>query len=250
MTVEHIVEFASTSGWQRVRLSGARPHHSDWAHASVDLRFTNSFWRRQPPTSRTIVKDALVHFPQVLVTSDGLRQLADALIKWEATLWPNSPPYDLGVIDIATGDQSLTFAEGTTTNICQPWQKVLDIAFTINSSTSFEQQLILDTTILDHAVDNLRSFLLERPTADGLQDDLPTTLVSLEWVDTDRCRATLQSESGPLETEFTLARHSAGIGANPEPDIFHNFPGHAADIRAIVSAVVRFCLVAQGETVE
>ena len=163
-----IVEFGSTSGWERARLSGPRPHDPQWDRTVIGVRFANSFWRRQPDTSRTIEKDALVEFPQVIVTRKGLEQLANALFMWEASLWPEADPYNLNAIDISTGTQSLTFAAGTTDKIRQLWQKVLEIAYKVPGSTSFVQQLILDTTILDQAINELRSFLHQslhwRPT--------------------------------------------------------------------------------------
>jgi len=50
-----------------------------------------------------------------------------------------------------------------------------------------------------------------------------------------------------VEAMFHLRRSQAGMGADPDRPIFNDFNGSAAEIRLIISAVVQFCLAAQGE---
>ena len=74
-------------------------------------------------------------------------------------------------------------------------------------------------------------------------------LRSVVWVEPDVCRVSLVDEAGIESlTTFQLTRsHRGPVVANSNPDVFRDFSGSASEVRAIVGAVIQFCLVAQGE---
>lgn len=73
-------------------------------------------------------------------------------------------------------------------------------------------------------------------------------LRSIEWVEVDECRVIMEGSRGTTASAlFTITRTDIGLGAQPEPNIFSNFDGTAAEVRALVGVVTQFCLVAQGE---
>jgi len=75
-------------------------------------------------------------------------------------------------------------------------------------------------------------------------------LRSLTWEGTDSCRAKFEDvDGGVIEALFRLDRSPIGILASPSPDVFVDCDGTAAEVRQLVAAVVRFCLVAQSEYV-
>lgn len=73
-------------------------------------------------------------------------------------------------------------------------------------------------------------------------------LRSLRWEGQDVCLASFDVDgSDGVTTRFQLQRYPGGIGAAPASPIFGQFDGTATEIQHIISAVVRFCLAAQGE---
>jgi hypothetical protein len=77
-------------------------------------------------------------------------------------------------------------------------------------------------------------------------------LRALTWRRRDVCTAVFEMPNGAFEeVVFTLDRLPIGIGATPEPNILWTVAdGSAAEVRALVRTVVRFCLTAQGELPE
>ena len=74
-------------------------------------------------------------------------------------------------------------------------------------------------------------------------------LESLRWQSQDQCVAVFVAEDGSSVTSvFSLVRHSAGISANVDPDVFGGLSWDAKRIGATVQAVIAFCLAAQGES--
>jgi hypothetical protein len=74
-------------------------------------------------------------------------------------------------------------------------------------------------------------------------------LRALRWERQDACHALFEVDGSrdDVGTIFHLQRYPGGVGAAPDPPIFNQFDGTAAEVTLIVSAVVRFCLAAQGE---
>jgi len=74
---------------------------------------------------------------------------------------------------------------------------------------------------------------------------------SLTWVATDICHATFETPDGAsLEAVFHVERSPVGVLASPEPDVFRDCDGTAEEVRQVVATVVRFCLLAQGESLD
>ena len=72
-------------------------------------------------------------------------------------------------------------------------------------------------------------------------------LVRLTHRGRDEVDAQFSTDAGDIESTFRLARNGPAIGAAPSPDIFWRSDIGANEVRAIVAAVVSFCLAAQGE---
>ena len=68
----------------------------------------------------------------------------------------------------------------------------------------------------------------------------------LRWLVHDRCVATFELDGEEVEVAYDLVRSRLGIGVNPNPDVYIDCDGTAAEILAINAIIIRFCLAAQG----
>jgi hypothetical protein len=68
----------------------------------------------------------------------------------------------------------------------------------------------------------------------------------LEWLSTDRCRASFESRAGErFDTVFTVTRGNGITSATDENDLLGRIGRSAEEARAIVHVVASFCDAAQ-----
>jgi hypothetical protein len=79
-----------------------------------------------------------------------------------------------------------------------------------------------------------------------VEELLSLRLAELRWLSTDRCLASFESSAGErYDTAFTVSRRDGVATAADDEALMNRIDGSAADLRAIVEAVISFCDAAQ-----